>query len=94
MRTVALVLCVVLVGVAPVVGAASGGPASGAADVGPGDGPFASSPVDADRTVLSASVDEDGHAQWSVDYRVELTTDNETAAFESLSADIAANRSA
>ena len=94
MRTVALALCVVLVGVAPVVGAVGGGPASGAADVGPGDGPFASSPVDADRTVLSASVDEDGYAQWSVDYRVELTTDNETAAFESLSADIAANRSA
>ncbi|WP_049993789.1 DUF7345 domain-containing protein [Halapricum salinum] len=55
---------------------------------------FAQTEVDPDSVVLGIDLAENGTASWEVSYRVELTTDNETAAFESLQSDIEANTSA
>jgi len=74
-----------------VVAASLGGTA---AEDGLGSETFAQSEVDADRIVLDISLAENGSATWRVAYRVELRTDNETAAFESLRADIEANSTA
>jgi len=59
-------------------------------------GPFgvAQEEFDPDDVTLSASLHEDGSAAWSFSYRMALTTDNETQAFEELQADVEANRSA
>ncbi|MEF8883455.1 MAG: hypothetical protein V5A34_13140 [Halapricum sp.] len=54
---------------------------------------FAQTDIDADRVVLDLELHEDGSATWEVSYRVELATENETAAFEQLQADIEANTS-
>jgi len=54
---------------------------------------FAQTDVDADRVVLELGLQEDGAATWEVSYRVELATENETAAFEQLQSDIEANTS-
>ncbi|WP_284033144.1 helix-turn-helix transcriptional regulator [Halobaculum lipolyticum] len=50
--------------------------------------------VAADRVVLRATLRPDGDAEWRIAYRIELTDDNTTAAFESLQADVRENRSA
>ncbi|MFB6219551.1 MAG: helix-turn-helix transcriptional regulator [Halobacteriaceae archaeon] len=50
--------------------------------------------VDPDDVRLEVDLREDGAAVWTVEYRVRLETENETAAFEDLRADVAANRSA
>jgi uncharacterized membrane protein len=70
--------------------------AAPAAGAGVPTGPFgvAQEEFDPDDVTLSAAIDEDGSAAWSFKYRMELTTDNETAAFEELRDDIEANRSA
>ncbi|CQH53275.1 probable transmembrane glycoprotein / HTH domain protein [Halobacterium hubeiense] len=70
--------------------------AAPAAGAGAPTGPFgvAQEEFDPDDVTLSAAIDEDGSAAWSFKYRMELTTDNETQAFEELQADIEANRSA
>jgi hypothetical protein len=47
--------------------------------------------VDADTVSLRVGLAADGSADWRVTYRVELETDNETAAFEDLAADVAAD---
>jgi hypothetical protein len=44
--------------------------------------------VDADTVSLRVGLAVDGSADWRVTYRVELDTDNETAAFEDLSSDV------
>lgn len=49
---------------------------------------------DPDNVTLSAAIEDDGSAAWSFKYRMELASDNETAAFESLQQDIEQNRSA
>jgi len=49
--------------------------------------PFQSA-VDPDVVVLRASVREDGTAEWTVEFRVRLTDENETAAFESVQSDV------
>lgn len=49
--------------------------------------------VDADATVLSATLDADGDAVFALEYRIELTDDEEAAAFEELAAEIDANES-
>ncbi|GAA0269536.1 helix-turn-helix transcriptional regulator [Halobacterium noricense] len=69
--------------------------AAPAAGTGAPDGPFgvAQEEFDPDDVTLSAALDEDGSATWSFKYRMELTTENETQAFEELQADIEANRS-
>ena len=50
--------------------------------------------VDPDRVVLDVSLQPNGDAVWAVEYRVRLATDNETAAFEEIQADIRENESA
>ncbi|WP_435062029.1 helix-turn-helix transcriptional regulator [Halobaculum sp. EA56] len=50
--------------------------------------------VAADTVVLRATVQPDGDAAWRIAYRIELTDENTTAAFESLRADIRENSSA
>jgi len=55
---------------------------------------FAQTDVDPDSVVLGIDLAENGTATWAVSYRVDLTTDNETAAFESLQSDIEANSTA
>ncbi|MFW6017947.1 MAG: helix-turn-helix transcriptional regulator [Halapricum sp.] len=52
---------------------------------------FAQTDIDPDRVVLDLTLEPDGTATWAVSYRVELATDNETAAFEDLQADISEN---
>jgi len=47
--------------------------------------------VDADVVVMTATVEPDGDAQWSIDYRVRLDSENDSQAFEELRADIEAN---
>ncbi|WP_348607128.1 helix-turn-helix transcriptional regulator [Halobaculum rarum] len=50
--------------------------------------------IAADTVVLRAEVAPDGDAQWRIAYRIELSDENTTAAFESLQADIRENTSA
>ncbi|WP_277554821.1 helix-turn-helix transcriptional regulator [Halobaculum limi] len=50
--------------------------------------------IEADRVVLRATLQPDGDAQWRIAYRIELTDQNTTDAFESLQSDIRANSSA
>lgn len=72
--------------------AAVAAPVAGA---GTPDGPFGvgQEDFDPDNVTLSAAINDDGSAAWSFKYRMELTTENETAAFESLQEDIEQNRS-
>ncbi|WP_277542381.1 helix-turn-helix transcriptional regulator [Haloarcula laminariae] len=56
-------------------------------------GGLAQQSVDADVVVMTADVTASGDAVWTIDYRVRLTDDNETQAFEDLRADIRANES-
>ena len=70
--------------------------AAPAAGTGAPTGPFgvAQEEFDPDDVTLSAALDADGSAAWSFNYRMELATENETAAFEELRDDVDANRSA
>ena len=52
------------------------------------------SSVDPDSVLLRATLQPDGSADWTVEYRIRLDDANATAAFESLQSDIRANRSA
>ncbi|MFB6187304.1 MAG: DUF4897 domain-containing protein [Halobacteriaceae archaeon] len=47
---------------------------------------------DADAITLRADILQNGSAQWTIQYRIKLNTENETAAFKELQQDIAANR--
>lgn len=48
--------------------------------------------VDPDGVVLRVALDENATATWTIEYRVRLDDENATAAFDSLQADIRANR--
>ncbi|EMA34585.1 helix-turn-helix transcriptional regulator [Haloarcula japonica] len=61
---------------------------------GAGFGSLGQQSVDADVVVMTADVDTDGTADWTVAYRIRLDDDNATQAFEDLRADIQANPSA
>ncbi|MDT3433982.1 hypothetical protein [Haloarcula sp. 1CSR25-25] len=61
---------------------------------GVGFGGFEQQSVDADVVVMTADVDPDGTADWTVAYRIRLDDDNATQAFEDLRADIRADPSA
>lgn len=90
MNAVRVVVCwMVLVGI---IGATAIG---GAAPVGTPDssGVFQQQ-FDADSVLIGVDVAENGTAEWSVRYRIAITTENESAAFEALQEDIQANRSA
>ena len=56
-------------------------PAAGAAPLQPDE-------VDPDDVLLSAAVEESGDATWTVTYRVQLATDEEERAFESVRSDV------
>lgn len=101
---IALALVLALAGVTPALAAAtaSGGSTAAAtaldsstsppADLGSG---FAQTgDIAADTVVLRAEIAEDGDAQWRIAYRIELSDENTTEAFESLQADIRENTSA
>ncbi|MFC6863279.1 helix-turn-helix transcriptional regulator [Halomicroarcula sp. GCM10025817] len=49
--------------------------------------------VDPDVVVMTADVEAEGDARWTVAYRIRLDDDNDTRAFEDLRADIEANES-
>jgi hypothetical protein len=92
---VGCLVVLVVAGAAAVSGAATaerGIPAQHAQDAPPGAAIQES--VDPDVVVMRADVAADGDARWSVAYRTRLDDANTTAAFESLQADIEANRSA
>jgi hypothetical protein len=57
-------------------------------------GALAQQSVDPDVVVMSAAVDADGDADWTVAYRIRLDDDNDTQAFEDLRADIQSNETA
>ncbi|MFB6221861.1 MAG: helix-turn-helix transcriptional regulator [Halolamina sp.] len=63
------------------------------AAAGEGFGSLQSGDVETDAVVLSAAVDADGDATWTIDYRIRLDDENTTAAFDSLRADIRNNTS-
>lgn len=72
--------------------AALDSPAASPGDLGGG---FAQTgDVAADTVVLRAEIAPDGDARWRIAYRIELSDDNTTAAFESLQVDIRENTSA
>lgn len=58
------------------------------------DSLFGVQSVDPDQVILSIDVQPDGDAQWRVEYRVRLDSDNETQAFKDLQADVEENESA
>jgi len=102
-----LAVVVVIAALSPAVAtAATVGPsAPGDAPVGPasvstgapadlGAGVAQTDGIEADRVVLRATLDDDGDARWRIAYRIELSDDNTTAAFESLQSDIRENSSA
>lgn len=59
-----------------------------------GGEPLTQADVDPDSVNIAIDVREDGSAAWSVEYRVRLETDNETAAFQDIVADVDNNSSA
>lgn len=88
--TVIALLCVlILAGIGSPV-AAGPGPRSPAT---PAQSLDVLQPVDADQVFMLVSMQRNGDAGWQIQYRVELETENETAAFEELQGDIQANRS-
>ncbi|SHH46362.1 helix-turn-helix transcriptional regulator [Halobaculum gomorrense] len=59
-----------------------------------GDGFAQTGDIAADTVILRAELEPDGDAHWRIAYRIKLSDENTTAAFESLQADIRANTSA
>lgn len=68
-------------------------PIAGVAGATPG-ALFGIQSVDPDQVLLRVDVQADGDAQWRVEYRVRLDTENESAAFEDLQAAVEENESA
>lgn len=84
-----LVCWMVVVGLVISAGPAVAGPAAQS----PSSGVFQQQ-FEADNVLLRVAVAEDGSAEWTVRYRIAIETENETAAFEALQADIRENESA
>lgn len=78
-----------LAGTAALDGDQHGRPAAGVVSA----EPLVARDVEADRLHLDVTLHENGSATWRTEYRIRLATENDTAAFESLRADIEANRS-
>ncbi|WP_096393507.1 hypothetical protein [Halorubrum trapanicum] len=68
------------------VGLALGAGGAGAV---PFEGGFAQMDVEPDDVSLEVAVQPDGDAEWTVEYRIRLATDEEERAFEQLRADVA-----
>lgn len=88
-----LVAAVVVLAVAAPGASAAGAPAAGSASAQDGDAFGLPQEFDPDTVSLSADLAADGDADWQFTYRMQLETDNETAAFEDLRDDIDANTS-
>jgi hypothetical protein len=88
-----LVAAVVVLAVAAPGASAAGAPAAGSASAQDGDAFGLPQEFDPDTVSLSADLAADGDAEWQFTYRMQLETDNETAAFEDLRDDIDANTS-
>lgn len=58
------------------------------------DNVFGVQSVDPDQVILRVDLQPNGDAQWRVEYRVRLETENETKAFKDLQADVEENESA
>ncbi|QHS18202.1 hypothetical protein GWK26_14145 [haloarchaeon 3A1-DGR] len=69
-------------------------PSADGTSTGGGAGSVAAQAVDADKVAIRIDLNESGAARWRLEYRVRLDTDEREAAFENLSADVAANESA
>lgn len=76
-RLLALSTCVTVVALVTVV---SIGSAAGATT----GSPLAQQDIDTDDVLLSITVEDDGDARWTVEYRTRLETDDDDAAFEEL----------
>ena len=61
---------------------------AGGAGAAPFDGGFAQMDVEPDDVSITADVEPDGDARWTVEYRIRLATDEEEQAFEELRADV------
>lgn len=84
---VVLLVGIVLVGAVPAVGGEPGGPAASSAV----EGPVLQQSFEPDGVVMTVDLHDDGTASWTVRYRLDIRTANETAAFEELRADIREN---
>lgn len=89
---VLLAVLLVLSGTGTAVAAVSGSSDAGVATF-QSDERFQTGGVDADRVVLRADVKEDGSATWTVEYRLQLDSEERRAAFDDLQSDIEENRS-
>lgn len=58
------------------------------------DSVFGVQSVDPDQVILRVDLQPNGDAEWRIEYRVRLETENETQAFEDLQADVEENESA
>jgi len=67
--------------------ALAGTPAAGASS-------FGLQQADADAVLMDVALQSDGDADWEIDYRIRLDSENDTDAFESLADDIDANETA
>ena len=63
----------------------------GAAVATPAGSAFPQEGIDTDDVLMSIAVDADGDAEWTIEYRTRLETDDDEAAFEELRADIDAD---
>jgi uncharacterized membrane protein len=88
---VCLAVLLFVVGTVPPAVSTSNQPRDPVADIG---GPVQQQSFDADAVVMRVALQPDGSASWTVRYRLDISTENETAAFEDLRADITANTSA
>lgn len=88
---VCLAVLLVVLGTVPPAVSTSGQHDGTTSDLG---GPVEQQSFDADAIVMRVEVHPDGSASWTVRYRLDISTENETAAFEDLRADITANTSA
>ncbi|MDB2281894.1 hypothetical protein PM030_08405 [Halorubrum ezzemoulense] len=78
----------VLLAVVALLGAVGLALAAGGAGAVPFEGGFAQMDVEPDDVSMAVAVQPDGDAQWTVEYRIRLGTDEEERAFEQLRADV------
>ncbi|TKX72890.1 hypothetical protein EXE46_15220 [Halorubrum sp. GN11_10-6_MGM] len=78
----------ILLAVVALLGVAGLALGAGGAGAVPFEGGFAQMDVEPDDVSLEVDVQPDGDAQWTVEYRIRLGTDEEEQAFEQLRADV------
>ena len=78
----------ILLAVVALLGAVGLALGAGGAGAAPFEGGFAQMDVEPDDVSMEVDVRPDGDAQWTVEYRIRLATDEEEQAFEQLRADV------